>query len=89
LGRLAAEAKLEQMVTALSASEQRMLKELRDRVGPLDKPPLGVVPMLRWAAEHAPAGPILLPSAGSAFVARPRSPASVCMGTAPRKLRTA
>jgi hypothetical protein len=54
LGRLATQAKLEQTVTALSVAEQRMVRELRNGVGPLDTPPAGIVPMLRWAAEHAP-----------------------------------
>jgi hypothetical protein len=57
LGRLAVEAKLEQTVAALNMTEQRVVRELRDGVGPLDKPPPGIVPMLRWAAEHAPADP--------------------------------
>lgn len=57
LGRLAIEARLEQTVAALSTTEQRMVKELRDGVGPLDDPPPGIKPMLRWAAEHAPADP--------------------------------
>jgi hypothetical protein len=57
LGRLAAEAELEQTVAALSTTKQRIIKELRDGVGPLEHPPPGIVPMLRWAAEHAPADP--------------------------------
>jgi DNA translocase FtsK/SpoIIIE-like protein len=57
LGRLASEAKLEQTVTALSKTEQRMVRGLRDGVGPHDNPPLGIVPMLRWAAEHGPPDP--------------------------------
>jgi hypothetical protein len=57
LGRLAVEAELEQTVIALSSNEQRTIKELRGGVGPLDNPPPGTEPMLRWAAEHAPADP--------------------------------
>jgi hypothetical protein len=57
LGRLAAEAELEQTVTALGAAAQRTVRELRDGVGPLDTPPPGIVPMLHWAAAHAPADP--------------------------------
>ncbi|HEU5101435.1 MAG TPA: FtsK/SpoIIIE domain-containing protein, partial [Roseiflexaceae bacterium] len=57
LGRLAIETKLEQAVAVLSITEQRMVKELRDGGGPLDNPPPGIVPMLRWAAEHAPPDP--------------------------------
>jgi hypothetical protein len=55
--RRAAEAELEQMVGRLGAAEQRMVKELRNGVGPLDTPPPGIVPVLRWAAEHAPSDP--------------------------------
>src|SRR6266545_7818540 len=57
LGRLAIEAKLEQTVAALSTTEQRTVKELRDGAGPLDHPPPGIEPMLRWPAEHAPSDP--------------------------------
>jgi hypothetical protein len=60
LGRVVAEAKLEQMITALSVTEQRVMKELRHGVGPLDHPPPGIVPMLRWVAEHAPVDPYFM-----------------------------
>src|ERR1700752_549602 len=57
LGRLAAEAVLGQTIAALSATQQRMIRDQRDMVGPLDNPAPGIVPMLRWISEHAPADP--------------------------------
>src|SRR5262245_7091755 len=57
LRRLAAEAELEPTITALSAAQARMVKELREGVGPLDSPPPGVDPVLRWVGEHVPPDP--------------------------------
>ncbi len=57
LGRLAVEAALEQTVEALNITERRIVRDLRHGVGPLDNPPPGIVPMLRWAAAHVPADP--------------------------------
>ena len=77
-------------VRALSATAQCTVRELRDGVGSLDTSPLGIVPMRRWVAEHAPpADPSFVAFGWEHVRGTPALAASLCTAIAMSRPHTA